>query len=126
MAKELPNVERDRFRFTYCAGDDRNVEPPLTANGTFDWVLVDGGLINGDQKELFQSLRAIGFLFSDASCGGQQSCRVEWTPEGVLELHCCMQGRRENRKAAASQRRQAGESLDGFVFEYHAPMKKTG
>lgn len=121
--KQLPDADRDRFRFTYCAGDNQDVNFVDSGRPGYDWVLLDGGLMLGDQTDLFQSLRAMGFLVSGQRNCNSQACKLEWTSNGSLELHCCMQGARNKTD------NPVGENIpseDSFVFEYHAPMKKTG
>lgn len=122
-AKQLPDTARDRFRFTRCAGDNQDVDFVDNGGPDYDWVLLDGGLMLGDQTDLFQSLRAMGFLISGQSYCHNNACKLEWTPNGILELHCCMRSRVHKSDTATAASAQPDDS---FVFEYHAPMKKTG
>ncbi|MFZ0468443.1 MAG: hypothetical protein WAL92_05940 [Thiogranum sp.] len=125
-AVELPVRAGDDYQLTYCASDNRDVDVIERVQQRFDWVLIDGASMGGDQMEFFRSLRAIGLLLSegaDSHCNNL-SCKVEWDSSGTLQLHC---GRR--RAAGGAPKRGSGnngEELSGFVFEYHAPMERTG
>jgi len=123
-AVELPVRAGDDYRLTCCASDNRSIDVIERIPQRFDWVLIDGASMGGDQMEFFRSLRAIGLLLSegaDSHCNNL-SCKVEWDSSGTLQLHC-------GRRPAAALKRGPGnnaEELSGFVFEYHAPMERTG
>ena len=117
---ELPFIDADNYRFSYCAGDSR-VSELITNGRPFDWILLDGNSLHGDQMDLIRSLCAIGFFYSGGKAFGKSRCQLEWTDQGVLELHCCMQA--GLRSAAA---RPSGEEQDSCVFEFHGPMTQTG
>lgn len=126
-AAELPLPSDDRYTLTCCTGDSHGVDAAIERiQNRFDWILIDGATMGGDQTEFFQSLRAIGFLLSEGDAGSCQpaSCRVEWDANGTLQL-CC-----KRRTAVRSQRKPLptgpNEEGDGFIFEYHAPMERTG
>lgn len=125
-AAELPVRAGDGCRLTYCASDGRNIERVERLQKRFDWVLIDGAALGGDKKEFFQSLRAMGFLMSPegASPCDAVRCRVEWDANGTLQLRCA--GRRA--LGAFSGCPHAGVDVEtpGLVFEYHAPMERTG
>ena len=117
---ELPLVDADNYRFSYCAGDSCASE--LITNGRpFDWILLDGNSLHGDQMDLIRSLCAIGFFYSGEKVSGKSACQLEWTDQGVLELHCCMQA---GLWSAAA--RPSDEEQDSCVFEFHGPMTQTG
>lgn len=122
-AEELPLPPDHRYRLTYCASDSHGVNAAIErVQQRFDWVLIDGAAMGGDQTEFFQSLRAIGFLLSEGNMDAP--CRVEWDANGVLQL-CCG---KKNAARGAPVRRPAATDREGegFVFEYHAPMERTG
>jgi hypothetical protein len=117
---ELPFVDADNYQFSYCAGDSRDSD--LIINGRpFDWILLDGNSLHGDQMDLIRSLCTIGFFYSGEMAAGKSRCQLEWTDQGVLELHCCMQA--SLRSVAV---RQSSEEQDSCVFEFHGPMIQTG
>ena len=125
-AAELPVPLDDRYRLTYCASDNRSADGTGILQQRFDWILIDGAEIGGDQTEFFQSLRAIGLLLSERRpgyCAGLQ-CRVEWDKNGILQLRCSRQ------HASAAERRpqnaDAAADAASFIFEYQAPMERTG
>jgi len=122
-ADELPLPPDHCFRLTYCAGDSHGVNAAIErVQQRFDWVLIDGAAMGGEKTEFFQSLRAIGFLLSGG--GMDASCRVEWDANGILQLHC---GRKNAASGAPLRRSEATHREgEGFVFEYLAPMERTG
>ena len=124
---DLPLCARDRYRFTHCTSDAaRTVDVVDQLQARYDWILIDGAMMGGDQREFVRSLRAMGHLLSEGSdsCCHAQSCSVEWDANGTLQLRCA------GRMSAGHERRHQPDSsesqLPGFVFEYHAPMKRTG
>lgn len=117
---ELPLADTGNYRFSYCAGDNRESEL-MRSRYPFDWILLDGKSLHGDQMELIRSLCTIGFFYPDIGMQGISGCQLEWNAQGVLELHCCM--RAGSRKTSA---RQSGEDQDACIFEFHGPMKRTG
>ncbi len=122
-AAELPLRRGDRYRLTHCARDDQGIDVTGRMQQRYDWILFEGALMDGDQMELVRSLRAMGLLFPESGRGGcnYRSCRVEWSPNGILELHC---GRRGGCGDTPPDR--PDKEAEGYVFEYHAPMKRTG
>lgn len=126
LAADLPVRPDDRYRLTYCASNDRNTDVIKTLQQRFDWILIDGAEMGGDQKEFFQLLRAIGLLLSEGGGGSCPDllCRVEWGPNGVLQLHCG--GRQACGGNGSLQNLDAAAETGSFTFEYHAPMERTG
>jgi hypothetical protein len=125
-AVELPVLVGDGCRLTYCASDDRNIARIEQLQNRFDWVLVDGAALGGEKKEFFRSLRAMGLLMSPDGappCDAVR-CRVEWDANGTLQLRCA--GRRGLGPFAGCRNADIGAETPGLVFEYHAPMKRTG
>jgi hypothetical protein len=122
-AADLPLPPGHRYRLTYCGGDNHSVSNAIErSQRRYDWILIDGAALSGDQTEFFQSLRAIGFLLSGGCV--DSPCKVEWDANGVLQLRC----RKMNAvlAAAGGSPGAAYEGDEGFVFEYHAPMESTG
>ena len=117
---KLPFVDADNYQFSYCARDNRDSESIVNGH-SFDWILFDGASLRGDQMDLIQSLRTIGFFSSDKMTRGRSRCQLEWTEKGVLQLHCCMQAGLQG--AAAGQ---ISEEKESCIFEFHAPMKQVG
>lgn len=125
-AVELPVRAGGNHRLTYCGSDNRRIDVFERIQQRFDWVLIDGASMGGDQMDFFRSLRAIGLLLSegaDSHCNNL-SCKVEWDSSGTLQLHCGR--RRAGGDALKCRSGNNGEELSGFVFEYHAPMERTG
>lgn len=122
-AAELPLRRGARYQLTHCARGDQGIDALDSIQQRFDWILFDGALMDGDQKEIVQSLRAMGLLFPESGRPGcnRKSCKVEWDSNGILQLHCSRQ-----RECVALQPDRQGDEADGFIFEYHAPMKRTG
>ncbi len=120
---DLPVALRGRCRFTYCGGDDQSVVlASEQIQRRFDWILIDGAGMDGDEKEFLQSLRAIGLIFAE----GEQSraCKVEWDANGVLQLCCARKQAAAGKRIASAAK--AEDTMDGFVFEFHAPMERAG
>lgn len=122
-AAELPLRRGDRYRLTHCARDVQGIDALKGIQQRFDWILFDGAWMDGDQMEIVRSLCTMGLLFPESARGGcnSQSCRVEWDANGVLQLHCGQAGGR-----AGLQSQRCDSDAEGFIFEYHAPMKRTG
>lgn len=123
----LPLRSGGRYRFTHCTSDAartgdvaERLQPP------YDWILVDGAMMGRDEREFFQSLRAMGRLLSEGagSCYQGGACSLEWDSNGILQLRCA--GRQPVSDAPRRQLDGATVELPGFTFEYHAPMKRTG
>ena len=82
---DLPLRARDRYRFTHCTCDAaRTVDVVDQLQTRYDWILIDGAMMGGDQREFVRSLRAMGHLLSEGSdsCCHAQSCSVEWDANG--------------------------------------------
>ena len=124
---ELPLRPGARYRFTHCTSDAaRTVGDVVQLQPGYDWVLIDAAMLGGDQREFVQSLRAMGHLLSegaDSSCR-HGSCSLEWDANGTLQLRCA--GRRPVRNEPGCRTDLMESQLPGFIFEYHAPMKRTG
>ncbi len=124
-APEILRQGKEHHQLTYCARGDHAVGSNNQSGRYYDWIVIDGGSLGGDETDLIQSLRAMGLLLPREECKGQRRCGVEWSQDGVLQLRCCMQGpKHKSRKAI--QHAAADKQQNGFVFEYHAPVKRTG
>jgi hypothetical protein len=104
--------QRERCSLACCAADDYLDALSEPQGRRFDWVMIDAGV-----------LRAMGFFSSPPRVEDDGRCGVEWARDGTLQLKCCMYPRSPRLKPVA-----AGEvqPQSGFVFEYHAPVKRTG
>ncbi len=124
VVPELFGQQQSNHKFTYCARDNYANSLNDQPGRYYDWIVIDGGSLGGDKTELIQSLRAMGIFLQPTEGQEEQHCAVEWSQEGVLQLRCCMQGSRNKTSPAVDPVQD--EQQDGFVFEYHAPMKRTG
>lgn len=116
----IRDSQGDRYRFTCCAGDNHTGTSTGQTGRHYDWIVINGEALGGDETELIRSLRAMGFF----SRTGGQRCGVEWLPDGTLELHCCAQASMRGLRALTGQYLESG--IGDLVFEYHAPVKRTG
>jgi hypothetical protein len=120
-----------RHEITHCADGARAIGDFLK-NG-YDWAIIDGRVVNGGDKDIARPIRAIGLDIQDkpAACsrsGGKvngtdmrPSCGVEWTKDGVLQLHC---GLHELLKADVLPQRDNLGCAGEILFEYRAPCAK--
>lgn len=120
--REVPGSNLDSYRLSYCVAGNRDMESVGVPENGFDWLIVDGSLIGGDRGNIIHSLRAIDIFFSNIRSGNNHSCRVDWAADGTLQLQCCMQPVHMHQDMQST----STPALDGFVFEFHAPMKNTG
>ena len=119
------SLHGDHYRFTCCTGDNHAGTPSDQTGRCYDWVVINGGVLGGDEMELIRSLRAMGFFNRLHPSAIGPGCGVEWLPDGTLQLRCCAQA--QQRHCMTSKRGTAqGRDVQGFVFEYHAPVKRTG
>ncbi len=110
------------IRFSRCAGGN-DISAALRQSGRrYDWILVNAGSFDGDERDLVRSLRPTGSLFPSRGRPAARKCGVEWLADGSLQMHCCMQG--EKRKPCARSQFAAADS-DSVVFEYQAPVKQA-
>ncbi len=113
---------------TYCADGARAITA-LLKNG-YDWAIIGGHCVTGGDTDIGRLIRAIGpevWRGSNksvpAGTGADQpimhtSCGVEWSQDGILQLHCGLHTLMKGGGAAPhSGMGCAGEIL----FEYHAP-----
>lgn len=111
-----------RFRFSYCA-EDNLARELADSNKRFDGLLMNACSSGEDQTDLSASLRAMGFFLEESNNAGLSACRLEWDKQGTLHLKCC----RHSIPARGQQAVPLVEAApDGCVFEFHAPMTRTG
>lgn len=130
LAQELAHASDHEI--THCADGARAIID-LLRNG-YDWAIIDGRAVSGGEKDIARLIRAMGPDIQDkpAVCsrsggiasrtGMRASCGVEWTKDGVLQLHCGLHALLKNTPAPwQPDLGCAGEIL----FEYHAPCAKV-
>lgn len=116
---------------THCADGARAIVDMLK-NG-YDWAIIDGRAVCGGEKDIACLIRAMGPDIQDkpAACsrsggkvnrtGMRSSCGVEWSKDGILQLHCGLHALLKDTSAPwQPDLGCAGEIL----FEYHAPCAK--
>jgi hypothetical protein len=124
---DLPLRSGGRYRFTHCTSDAAcTVGEVDQLQPSYDWILIDAAMLGVDKREFVQSLRAMGHLLSEGADSRCQhgSCSVEWDSNGTLQLRCGGRGRAG--QVPGGRMDVSEPQLPGFVFEYHAPMKRTG
>jgi len=117
---------------THCADGARAIID-LLGNG-YDWAIIDGRAVRGGEKDIACFIRAMGPDIQDKPAAGSRSggiasgpvirtaCGVEWTKDGILQLHCGLHALLKNTPALGQPDLGcAGEIL----FEYHAPCAKV-
>lgn len=124
-------LQNQQHKITHCADGARAIVE-LLRNG-YDWAIIDGRALGGGEKDIARLIRAMGPDIQDkpAACSWldgkvngtdmRSSCGVEWTKDGVLQLHC---GLHELLKADAIPRRDNLGCAGEILFEYHAPCAK--
>jgi hypothetical protein len=121
---EFLRRQEGHHQFSYCARDNYANDLNNQSGRCYDWIVIDGESLGGGETELIQSLRAMGFFLQQNGDQEKHRCGVEWSQEGVLQLRCCMQVSRNESRLAVHQVQD--EQQNGFVFEFHAPVKRTG
>ena len=117
---------------THCADGARAIVD-LLKNG-YDWAIIDGRAVSGGKQEVARLIRMMGpDLYRNlvtaartggnaSGCGMHTSCGVEWSKNGVLQLHCGLHALlKETPASGQPDLGCAGEIL----FEYHAPCPKV-
>jgi CheY-like chemotaxis protein len=117
---------------THCADGARAIIDLL--RNEYDWAIIDGRAVSGGERNIACLIRAMGADIQDkpAACsrsgdkaGGaamRTSCGVEWTKDGVLQLHCGLHALLNN--APAPRQPDLG-CVGEILFEYHAPCAKV-
>ena len=119
-------------KITHCADGVRAIIE-LLRNG-YDWAIINGRAVSGGETDVARLIRAMGPDIQDkpaacsrsgdkANAGGMHSsCGVEWTKDGVLQLHCSLH---RLLKSGALPRRDNLGCAGEILFEYHAPCSKA-
>ena len=116
----------------HCA-DGSHAIAELHGNGKkYDWAILDGRAMMEGEKDIARIIRAMDPSF----CPGHEeraqtsppvihspaaTCGVEWSKDGVLQLHC---GLHTLLKGAGAPPRAGMECAGEILFEYHAPCHK--
>jgi CheY-like chemotaxis protein len=116
---------------THCADGARAIAE-LVKNG-YDWAIIDGHSVTGREMDIARIIRTMGPDVPghpDGSvatgAGADQpvmrtSCGVEWSKDGILQLHCGL----HTLMNGAATAPPAGVGCAGeILFEYHAPCAK--
>ena len=116
---------------THCADGARAIID-LLKNG-YDWAIIDGRAVRGGEMDIARFIRTMGpdIRYKPGACsrsGGnacagsaRTSCGVEWSKNGVLQLHC---GLHALLKDAATPWHPDLGCAGQILFEYHAPCAK--
>jgi hypothetical protein len=116
---------------THCTDGARAIVDLLKKG--YDWAIIDGRAVCGGEKDIACLIRAMGPDIHDkpSTCsrssgktnGGamRTSCGVEWSKDGVLQLHC---GLHALLKDAATPSQPDLGCAGEILFEYHAPCVK--
>ncbi len=119
-------------QITHCA-DGAYAIAELLKHG-YDWAIINGRAVSGGDKDIARIIRAMGTdtgavppvdVPRDGSVTGpvaSHACSVEWTKEGVLQLHC---GLHALMKDAMAPWRPDPGCAGEILFEYHAPCVKA-
>lgn len=123
----------DGNQITHCADGVRAIAELLKQG--CDWAIVNSRAVSGGEKDIARLIRAVGTHLHGvhpltAPCAGavaahsdaSHACGVEWTNDGVLQLHCRQHALiKESMSPGRPHPGCAGEIL----FEYHAPCIKA-
>lgn len=119
-------------QITHCTDGARTIAE-LLKHG-YDWAIINSRAVCGGDKDIARIVRAMGTdtggfpplaAARDGSLTGPvapHACGVEWTKEGVLQLHCGLHALMKD--ATAPWRPEPGCAGD-ILFEYHAPCAKA-
>ena len=104
----------------------------LLKNG-YDWAIIDGRAVNRGDKDIARFIRAMGLEACrnrvtpvqanthDAGSANHAKCGVEWSKNGILQLHCGLHDLIKHRPLPDPS---ALYDAGAIIFEYHAPCKK--
>ncbi|MHB8623413.1 MAG: hypothetical protein ACYC9J_11105 [Sulfuricaulis sp.] len=113
---------------TYCADGARAITA-LLKNG-YDWAIIGGHCVTGGDTDIARLIRTIGSEIPGivdrsvlTAAGADQpvmhtSCGVEWSQDGILQLHC---GLHTLMKAGGAAPHPGMGCAGEILFEYHAP-----
>jgi hypothetical protein len=124
-------VHASDHEITHCADGARAIVD-LLKNG-YDWAIIDGRAVCGGNMDIARLIRMMGpdlqrnfAAATQTGCnaggpGMQISCGVEWSKNGVLQLHCGLHALLKD--ASAPWQPDLGCAGE-ILFEYHAPCVK--
>ena len=72
--------------FTYCARDNYTNDLNNQPGRCYDWIVIDGESLGGDETELIQSLRATGFFYNRMET--RRSIAVVWNCHRRVCCNC--------------------------------------
>jgi len=116
----------------HCADGARAIIELL--NQGYDWAIIDGSTVRGGEKDIARLIRTMGH---DIPCkpaassrsggkangtGMRASCGVEWSKDGVLQLHCGLHALLKDASVPWQPDLGCGGEI---LFEYHAPCTKV-
>lgn len=123
----------DANQITHC-GDDVRAIAELLKQG-YDWAIINSRAVSGGDRDFARLIRAVGTDTHGVSPvatprdrtavsrpNAPHACGVEWTKDGVLQLHC---GLHALIKDVMSPCRPNPGCTGDIFFEYHAPCIKT-
>ncbi len=119
--------------FTHCTDGAHAIAELRRHTGKYDWAIMDNRAVLGSEKDLARIIRMMGPQFyREQPVPGRAivspdwpsttpACGVEWSKNGILELHCGLHSMlRDAAKPCDKSLGCAGEVL----FEYHAPCNQ--
>ena len=125
-------TQATNHEITHCADGARAIIELL--NQGYDWAIIDGRAVRGGEKDIARLIRTMGpdipYKPAASSCSGgkadgaglRTSCGVEWSKDGVLQLHCGLHALLKN--TPSPQQPDLGCAGE-ILFEYHAPCAKV-
>jgi CheY-like chemotaxis protein len=126
-------LRADDHEITHCADGTHAVAELLGKK--YDWAIMDGRAQRGGETDITRIIHAMG-PYSDASRAmpadagttahavpstAHAGCGVEWSKNGILQLHCRLHGMLRG-AADACPREMNG--VGDILFEFHAPCSK--
>lgn len=122
----------DNDEITYCASGPDAIAELLT--NKYDWAIAEGSLLVERKKDIIKYFQKIGRINHDdqtvkepiktdlAHSTKSTKCGVEWSKNGVLQLHC---GLHEFIKHRPPSDPFMLNDAGAILFEYHAPCIKV-
>lgn len=107
---------------SHCADNARAIAELRRERADHHCALREERKATGGGKDDARVVRAMGPRTStDITTPGSPFCGVEWSKDGILQLHCRLHSVLHGN---ASARHVKLGSVEGFFFEYHAPCGK--
>lgn len=119
------------YEITHCTNETCALAELLRQE--YDWAIISGNNQGGDKTDNARLIRAMASVLGQkagpatppvleqARPGDGASCGVEWTDDGILQLHCCLH---TLLKTAGARQKPVVADLGEILFEYHAPCSK--